>query len=343
MIKKSIISQMLRPSSLLLIFTILFFIPGISNMCLKSLFVVALSLIGFYIGELLSKRFNPQLNMSNQSLFYFGATLFVLSLLSLYLNFFTAGGFPIFNPALRRFLSPGLTYLSFLMVPATLFIISSLSKNKKILSVVLILFTTSMMALLGFRTEVLAILIGGAVTLYYLKIFSHKELLLLLLFAVLSFAGMSIVRPGGLGLTRSITTTSAFDFLISVTPWSGLTHGYVEFADFIKFISKIPIYGGRTLVSSIIGSRTSVSTTSTLFGPPFADFGLFSVLIFIYFGLVVGAGFKSKSKQGIYTPMYAVLLTFLLLGIETGIVDLVVWVYFIFASILYLISHNYES
>jgi len=144
----------------------------------------------------------------------------------------------------------------------------------------------------------------------------------------------------GLSSYRSSITFASLDFLVEETPVLGLTHGYVQFADVVKLVSKSPVLGGRNLVSMLVGGRSAVSITSTLFGPPFADFGVLALVEFLILGLLAGAGYKAaREKKGAYASAHAIVLTFLLLGIETGITDFIVWLYFALAGGLYLYAY----
>ena len=341
-------SVLLKPSTILMLGTLALlalssYVPG-----WKGISVILASLLAFILGEIAGEwRFRPQMKVSSAKLHYFGLSLIVVSLFALYLDFFTAGGIPFFTPAIRRFLSPVLTSLAFLIVPGTVFTIPTLKGHKraKLYTFLLIFFAAAMMTLLGYRTEVLAAIIASMLTAYYCGIFKLRDLGFMTLVAFAAFSGITLLRTGAVANSaRASVTFAAFDFLVAKTPILGLAHGFVQFADFFKLISEIPIYGGRVLASNLIGARVGVSITSTLYGPPYIDFGIFGMLMFFLFGFVLGAGHKAAfSKKGVYAASHSLLLTFLLLGIETGITDLIVWTYFIFISVFYLLAHNYEA
>ncbi len=340
-------SIILKPSTLLIIGTLFLLFSSQYSIGLKAFSVIAISVILYYIGERYSKVFNPRLLISRSALFYFGAALILLSLAALYFNLYTAGGIPLFNAALRRFLSGNLTYLSFLIVPGIIFMIASFDKRtthrSKLKTLFLILFAAGAMSLLGFRTEVLAAIIAGTLTAYYSEIFDVKELLALALLALVAFSGVSYIRNAPEAAGRAGATLAIFDLTVERTPVFGLTHGFVQFADIISIPTITPIYSGRVLISDLIGGRIAASSTATLYAPPFLDFGFPGLAIFVFFGFLIGATHKAAAeKKNIYSPLHALLLTFLLLGIETGIVDLIVWIYFGFAAIFVIIAHNYR-
>lgn len=341
-------SEFLRPSVLLAVGTLILLLFSQTPLSAKAGLVVFFSILLFFAGEHFSKKFRPAILVKKEILFYFGIALILISLAALYLNFFAAGGIPLFNSAIRRFLSAPLTYASFLIVPGIIFAIASFDKlkthNPKLKTIFLIFFAAGMMSLLGFRTEVLAAILGGTFAAYYAGIFDIKELAALFLIALIAFSGVSIVRDASSTFGRLGTTMATFNNLAEYTPIvGGLTHGYVQFADFHRYLSRTPIYSGRVLLSSIIGSRVTSSTTATIFAPPFVDFGAAGMLMFLFFGAVLGAGYKAaKEKKNIYAATHSLLLAFLILSIETGIVDLIVWAYLGFIAVFYLIAHNYS-
>jgi uncharacterized membrane protein len=69
------------------------------------------------------------------------------------------------------------------------------------------------------------------------------------------------------------------------------------------------------------------------------DFGRFGVAIGMGFlGFILGIGYKilQKTKDSFYIAIYAIILAYTILGIETGILDIQVIVYFILGSLIYL-------
>ncbi|MFH1450497.1 MAG: hypothetical protein ABIF92_00765 [archaeon] len=326
-------SEVMRPSVLVVFGTLIFVALSAYQLSFAGAAVIILSLGAFVTGDIIGfKKFKGKAKVPGKWMKTVSLAVFLVSLTAIYFDFFTAGGVPLLNESIRRFLNPVLTSLAFLMVPANAMLITTLHDEKyaKLKTIFFIGFTAGMMALLGYRTEVLAALISGVLVAYYSDIFEFKEIVFFALAALLAMTGMTILRHAGITNYRSATTMAAFDFLVEKTDAIGLTHGSIQFADFAKIFSKEPVLGGRNLVATIIGSRPAVSITSTLFGPPFADFGFFALIEFFLIGLLTGASYKAaKTRKGAYAAGHAIILTFLLLGIETGITDLIVWTYFI--------------
>jgi|ETN01SMinimDraft_4_1059930.scaffolds.fasta_scaffold20294_2 oligosaccharide repeat unit polymerase len=335
-------SEILRPSVLLTIGTLIFIALAKYAPSRIGIIVIISCLAAFAFGEKYGLKFKPKLKINKKVLRTTSGIIFLIALVALYFDFYSAGGIPLLNSTTRRFLHPILTSLAFLMVPANAVLVSTLSKEKraKLQTGFLILFTAGIMALLGYRTEVLAAIISGVLVAYYCEIFEFKEIASFGIAAIIAFVGITVLRGGGLINYRSATTLGAFDFLVEKAGTLGLTHGSVQFADIMKIFSDLPVIGGRHLVGNIIGSRAGVSITSTLFGPPFIDFGILALLEFGILGLIAGAGYiAAKTKKGLYAASHSIVLTFLLLGIETGITDLIIWIYIILAGGFFAYSH----
>ena len=71
------------------------------------------------------------------------------------------------------------------------------------------------------------------------------------------------------------------------------------------------------------------------------DFGKVGVLIgMLLLGFILGIGFKimQKTKNYFYIGIYSLILTYTILGVETGLLDIQVLVYFAIAILIYLIN-----
>ncbi|MDP7260413.1 MAG: oligosaccharide repeat unit polymerase [archaeon] len=336
---KDLLEIVLRPSVLLTVFTFIFFLSSSHSISIISFSFVVLCLLLFFAGELLGIRSFTQSSPKKESpnLLNIGYWIYAVALASLHLNFYASGGIPLFQPTIRQFMNPLLTTLSFLIVPASLLIFVGYSNSKNSKLKMLLVFTATLffISFTGFRTEVMVFLFSTLLVLHYTNILSRKQLLQLGIFALIFFFALTFIRTGGFDSNRISSTVSAYDFVVSQSGPLGHTNGFVQFADFIDMFSDLPIYGGRTLISTLVGVRTGVSTTSTLYGPPYADFGFMGSFIFLFFGWILGFGYKAASKGSVYAILHSLVLVFLLLGIETGIVDLIVWLYFIAALSYY--------
>jgi uncharacterized membrane protein len=80
--------------------------------------------------------------------------------------------------------------------------------------------------------------------------------------------------------------------------------------------------------------------TSTLFGTVVLDFGIPGIAVFaVCLGFVVGLAYNAmKNTRGaLPTGIFSLLIAYTLVGIETGLVDLIVFVLF-FISFLILVN-----
>ena len=92
----------------------------------------------------------------------------------------------------------------------------------------------------------------------------------------------------------------------------------------------------------IVGSTTlgyAHSTTSTIFGPALLDFGLYAMLLqMAILGFVMNLIYKVQSNvKSIFIGLYAILLAHLIIWIETGPTDLVVFLYYLISIIFFFI------
>ena len=93
----------------------------------------------------------------------------------------------------------------------------------------------------------------------------------------------------------------------------------------------------------IVGSTTlgyAHSTTSTIFGPPLLDFGLYAMLIqMIILGFLLELIYQVKNTFGdIFIALYAILLAHVIIWIETGPTDLVILLFFVITILIMLFT-----
>ena len=99
--------------------------------------------------------------------------------------------------------------------------------------------------------------------------------------------------------------------------------------------------GPRMMVGKLIAWRTEVTITPTLIGQMVVDFGKVGVFVeMTILGFILGIGFKlmQKTKNYFYIGIYSLILTYTILGVETGLLDIQVIVYFAIAILIYLIN-----
>lgn len=246
--------------------------------------------------------------------------VFVLSLLLILLQLALIRDVPLIHPSSKSLLNARLTALTyFLGVPSSVYLF--LRGKKYSLAYPLLV------ALYAYRTPVIVSLLalGSA----YIEEKKARLTHLVAFGAILAvaFFGLAILRGDALSsqLVRVQATTSVLDVIVARAPWHGFYHGALQWAGVRSYIT-----GGfspRYLTARFLYIHTGVSITSTLMGGMYLDFGIFSVLeallLGLYFGVIGTAGdFGNR-------VIYYTTLAYALAGVETGILDLPVYLFYI--------------
>ncbi len=322
-----------------------------------------IAFISFFIGAAIIPYFllnnsdeKPLISFPYEDLYSIGFGLIIIGVVFFFISVATVGGVPILKPSLRYSLKPMFTMPVFLMIPGVC-ILASVYVHKfknNILTrsqarfrfMALIAFSGVFMVGLGYRTHLLAILLVMIILGYYGEIFAVWEVVIGTLICVAAIIGIGYYRAME---EFAISTVSPFyslqnraDFTLGVLNKIdliggnfGVTHGQV-IAGSIPGSSLSP----RMLIGKLIDWRTAVSVTPTLIGQMVADFGKVGVAFgMCLFGFILGTGFKimRKTKNYFFMGLYALILTYAILGVETGILDIQILLYHAIALILYLI------
>ncbi|MBI5252796.1 MAG: oligosaccharide repeat unit polymerase family protein [Euryarchaeota archaeon] len=286
--------------------------------------------------------------------------LVIIASLSLAYDLFYAGSIPLLNPAARRHLSVTFTMLSSLLVPGGILVISLLGKKleqgqislreARVYALLAMVVTTGLISLLGYRTQTIVALLGCTAAMYYRRIIGVAEILVAffsVIFAVSSVGYYRALSEGSsigfmdvigkrIGLTLNI-----YDYLINRFPL-GVNRGSVLLATFSSFFSFIPgpRLGPRTIVAQIFGVR-DVSMTSTLLGTVVVDFGIPGIIFFtLLLGFAVGLAYSAVKQTGsvLGIAIFSLLIAYTLVGIETGLVDFNVVMFFIISFLVLYVS-----
>lgn len=359
----NLFSKLTHPAVLFLLIFLAFMY--LSNYVLSEYgyLVMSIALIVFSLTALLMSRIRlkDRPSFSKSAAAIFGSILSIIGLVFLSVSLIHASGIPLFNPSLRRILSAEYEYLAFLLVPGALFLaghIGNLVQREKLdrktarnWILLLTIISTALVSLLGYRTEILVLLLGIFFIAIYLDLFSFFESFIFIISIVIIALGLSFLRQLWLGgdVTAAIiggrigATLAAFDYLANRGGLTGISHGLVYLSSFssLGFLRWIPgtPFGPRTLITHFLGGREHISTTSTLLGPIVIDFGLIGVIVgMVILGGIVGIGHKLTkiTKDGFIAATQALLLAFVITGIETGLVDFIVIIYFIFGIFVFL-------
>lgn len=332
-----------NPSVIYPIAVLSFLLAGIDGVTFSSFFLFVVFLLSFICGTFLIKGGKSK---KYDKIWELGLPLIIIGFLGLLTNLYFVGGIPFLNPDLRNKLYSSLTYTSFLIVPGTIILFGkNLIQKRKKIAFLWFLTGLFLISLTGYRTEIFVLILGVMFTFYYLnrnirygKIFYIFIFLLLFGFNIISI----LMRDTSIGssFSRLSLTTSVFSSIVSnlglsLFGFSGgsLTTSIFSSVDIIPGVG----WGPRRYVSYLIGMRNEVTTTSTILGIPYIDFGIIGiVLLGFILGLLFSRGYNCLKKNKDLLPLHALCLSFLLVTIETGIGDFIVILYFLAYVLLIL-------
>ena len=320
-----------------------------------------IAFIAFFIGSaILPRHF---LNDECENIIYFnkndmyslGFCLILIAIAFFFISIATVGGIPLLKPSIRYLLKPIFTMPVFLIIPGTCLVASSYLKdyqNENITRsqarfrfIFLLAMDCAILLLLGYRTPLLAAFLIIIIIGFYGNIVSLWEVVVGALIGVGAIIGIGYFRSlGELTITSSTNpfytlqtradfTLHVLDLLDFIGGNFGLTHGKL-------LASSIPgsDLGPRMMVGKLIAWRTEVTVTPALIGQMVVDFGKVGVFVeMCILGFILGIGFKimQKTKDYFYIGIYSLILTYSILGIETGILDIQVLLYFAIAIFIY--------
>ena len=282
----------------------------------------------------------------------------LVSIAFFFISIASVGGIPLLKPSIRYLLKPAFTMPVFLIIPATCLLAGAYLKDfqdanitrsqARFRFIFLLIIDCAFLLLLGYRTPLLAAFLIIIIMGFYGNIVSLWEVVVGAAIGVGAIIGIGYFRSvGEMTITSSTnpfyTLQSRADFTLHVLNLLdfiggnfGVTHGQILF-------SSIPgsDLGPRMLVGKLIAWRSEVTITPTLIGQMVADFGKVGVAAeMLILGFALGIGFKimQKTKDFFYIGIYSLILTYTILGIETGILDIQVLLYFAIAIFIYLIN-----
>ena len=317
----------------------------------------------FFIGSAILPRYflndgiENILHFDKKDMYSIGFCLILISIVFFFVSIATVGGIPLLKPSIRYLLKPVFTMPVFLIIPGTCLVASSYLRDyqdenitrsqARFRFIFLLVIDCAILLLLGYRTPLLAAFLIIIIIGFYGNIVSLWEVVIGALLGVGAIIGIGYFRSlGELTITSSTnpfyTLQSRADFTLHVLDLLdfiggnfGLTHGKL-------LASAIPgsELGPRMMVGKLIAWRTEVTVTPTLIGQMVVDFGKVGVAVeMCILGFILGIGFKimQKTKNYFYIGIYSLILTYSILGIETGILDIQVLLYFAIAILIYLI------
>ena len=358
-------------SPLIVLVTFTLFILLATNPVSKDLqIVIIIAYISFFIGSIILPRFilnnqgkEEKIDKENkipifntEDIYSMGFCLTLIGILFLFISIASVGGLPILRSSLRYSLKPMFTMPVFLVIPGIGLIAShylSQYKNNEISRsqarfrfLVLTVIGIVTVLTLEYRTPIIAILLMMIIIGYYGKILSVWEVILGALLGVGAIIGIGYIRslnelaisantnPLSTLESRANFTMHVLELLNQISGTFGLLHGKM-------LASSMPgsELGPRMLVGKLIAWRTEVTVTPTLLGQMLVDFGKVGVAVeMCLLGFILGTGYKiiKITQDSFYIAIYSLILTYSIVGVETGILDIQVLFYFFIIACIYL-------
>ncbi len=321
-----------KPYIIFPFFTLFFIILGISGFSLNSLVIYSLFFVAFYIGSY--KASEEKSKSKHEWIWQTGKWLLLIGVVAELINFTFIGTVPLLEPQLKALQFPPLTMLSFLVVPGGLILFTkNLKEHRFIEGIIWFLLALFAISLTAFKTEIFVLLLSGFFVFYR---FSKRRNFLNVLMIVGTIFLLVYLTNINYGLRASVTM-GIFSSMSEDLTLFGESHGVLTQSIFSSIgLAPGPNKGPRGLISDISGIE-GVTTTPTVLGIPYFDFGLVGIILL---GLLFGYLFtKGSNGTGGLVPVHALNLSFLLLSIETGIGDIIV----VFYLVLYAVMVGYEK
>ncbi|MDI6644809.1 MAG: oligosaccharide repeat unit polymerase family protein [Methanobacteriaceae archaeon] len=316
------------------------------------IFGVSIFIIGVITAKIIEKKIFKKKNYKKNfnTLFdridrnrYFTrrVTLFFvfLPLILQLINLYMMDGIPLFSGILKAQAFNGLTVISFIIfLPAINILIAKFYKKRYFL---IVFIGVLIFAATGYRATTLAIVLSILITTYYIndnrfRYFLIITPIILILGLILGYITcMSIewqnwhVNPLSLIFIRAGYTLTVLDKIIHLTnPQPGLLT-YTVLTGFFTNTDPRFVLGGFVF-------NYDVSITSTIFGMAILELGFIGLGLQMFFiGLVLELfHIIEKVKKGLYTAFYAIGIAQTIIWVETGPMDLAMWIYYLLIIIL---------
>ncbi len=328
---------------------LLFFWSSLAKVSSTTLLLVySVTLIMIIALYLASKEGDLEVSNSRNVILFIGSLMFLIGYSAFIAQIAKVGGIPLLNDQLRRNLSPILNYVAWTTVPGTAFLLSSMNLDRcEAYALTFVGFIPSFF--LAFRTEMIAYILAMLVVLYHKKMIGGLHILIGILVVAVFFIGVGAVRSITTGLVqnpifsvlyRPTITVAALDTIVRLYALMPVTYGSVHLAAFSSLgIIRGSRYGPRTLISIYTGGRRTVSTTATLIGGPLLDWGwMGAILVPFLLAYFLSFSYKFSIENKHLLGPYATLYSYSMVGIETGILDINVYVYITLALLLIILS-----
>ncbi|OWT32726.1 hypothetical protein BGI41_06185 [Methanobrevibacter sp. 87.7] len=370
LIKSNILKNDLFDPLIIIFLFSLFLILGLKAVSYSLTLNIIIAFISFIIGAKIIPKylFNDKtklkiINFNPEDIYPIGFCLLLIGIIFFFINIGYLKGIPLLHPTLRYKLKAALTMPVFLIIPGISIMESYYLhlKNEGKLTrsqvrfrfLFLNMIGVILLLVLAYRTPILALLLLMIIIGYYGDSISINEVVIVGIIGLLGLIGIGYMRSLSEMLITSNTnpfytlesratfTINVLDLLSTLSGNFGLMHG-----GFILKSLPGSDYGPRMMVGQLLNWRNGVTITPTIIGPMLIDFGRIGVAVGMFFiGLILGVGYKllKISKNYFYIGLYGLLLTYTILGIETGILDIQVLFYFFVGILVYLANILYSK
>lgn len=328
---------------------LLFFTMSLVRISGATLLLLILTLASMLLGIVLARAEDDmEVREVRGIVLLLGVIMFLVGYASFVVQLVNSGGIPLLDEQVRRRLSAILNYLSWTTVPGAAFILSS-SKLRRCDAIAFSIIGFIPSLLLAFRTEMIAYLLAVTLILYRRRLIGLGFILPALMLAVIAFVGVGAFRSVATGLVqnpilsvlyRPTITVAALDTMVRIYGMRPVTNGYVHLAA-ISSLGLIsgPRYGPRNLIGIYTMGRADVSTTATLIGGPLLDWGLPGALVAgLIYSYILALSQRFSGKCDALLGPHAVIYSYVMVGIETGILDLNVYLYLLLSASIVVLS-----
>ena len=362
--KNIILKEYLFHPLIVLFLFALFLLLSLNPPSFSLVVTLIIAFITFFIGSTILPRFflnntsKKFIEIKRRDIYSVGFCITLFSIVFFFISIASVGGIPLLKPSIRYLLKPALTMPVFLIIPGTALIASAYLKDFQLKKInrsqvrfrflFLLLVDTIFLLLLGYRTPLLAAFLIIIIMGFYGNIVSLWEVVVGALIGIGAIVGIGYFRS-----LSEMTITSSTSPIYTLQSRADFTLHVLNLLDFISgnfgithgdmLASSIPgsELGPRMMVGKLIAWRSEVTVTPTLIGQMLIDFGKFGVFVeMCLLGFILGIGFKimQNTKNFFYIALYSLILTYTILGIETGILDIQVIFYFIIAIFIYILN-----
>lgn len=244
-------------------------------------------------------------------------TILLLSIITLIALFIQVRGIPILNTELRMIANTSpLRIISLLLFMFPLSILTLEKRNTFPLAI----FGAVIFSFIGFRSDVVVILLTYLFSGLLTKEMNRKKLItvLIVLTVLMVMVGYVVVSehtiqrwhlsPAELVLYRAGFTMNVFQKIADTSFPFGITHGLASFG-----VPRSRVYVGE----HVLGYEQSI--TSTLFGPLILDFGIFALALIFCTGFALGIIYHLKECSNFHKAMYSISLSYAVIFVEVGL------------------------